>query len=72
MQMCARDLSARLMDPAHLDRLLSGERCPGLSNKAWREKHSGFGFAPLVIYGEDPSILLCAAGRGDAGGNSGK
>lgn len=46
--------------------------CPELWNKAWREKHRGFGFALLVIYGEDPSILLCSAGTGDAGGNSGK
>ncbi len=52
--------------------LFSGESCPGLWSKAWREKHSGFGFALLVIYGEDPSILLCSAGRGNAGGNSGK
>lgn len=59
--------------PHYLDsHSLQWVSCPELWNKAWREKHRGFGFALLVIYGEDPSILLCSAGTGDAGGNSGK
>lgn len=42
--------------------------------KAQRGKHSGswLCFALLVIYGEDPFVLLCSAGTSDAGGNSGK
>ena len=72
IEMCAGDLSALVMNPAHLDRRHFLERAVrGLWNKAWREKHRGFGFALPVIYGEDPSILLCAAGRGNTGSGGG-
>lgn len=57
-------LAARWMNPAHLSAAL--KQSNGEKNIAV------FGFAPLVIYGEDPSILLCSAGTSDAGGNSGK
>lgn len=69
-------VSACVMDAAHLhiwSWAESGLNIQGVGNKAWRErgkKHGGFWLrrALLVIYGEDPSVLLCSVGSSDAGG----
>lgn len=72
--MCARDLSARVMDPAHLDSYFLQRAVRGLF---FQTKHGEENIVVLALlcwlFMEriHPSFL-CSAGRGDAGGNSGK
>lgn len=73
MQMCAGDFSGGAMDGSStFFFFFCSELSAALKQSNGEKNIAVLGFAPLVIYGEDPSILLCSAGTSDAGGNSGK
>ena len=64
-KMCARDLSARVMDPAHLDGYFLVRGCPGALKQSMERKTSWFWLcsAGYLWRGSIHPFVLCGQGR---------
>ena len=72
--MCAKDLSAHVMDPAHLDSSFLpfwSELSPGFETKHGEKNIVVLALLCWLFMERIHPSFLCSAGRGDAGGNSG-